>query len=64
LLRQVRETRVVCKGWSDRLSWLEASNSSADDEALRHVLMSVHGRLEGINHPFIQVCSTTDTIRC
>jgi hypothetical protein len=46
---------VVCKGWSDRLSWLEASDGSADDETLRHTLMSVHGRLEGINAPFIQV---------
>lgn len=47
---------MVCKGWADRLAWMEAGDSKADDdEALRHVLMSAHGRLEGINAPFIQV---------
>jgi hypothetical protein len=57
-LHQVRETRVVCKGWADRLAWMEAGDSKADDdETMRHVLMSAHGRLEGINAPFIQVCS-------
>ena len=59
LLRQVRETRVVCKGWSERLAWIEAGDGLMTDEdgALRHVLMSAHGRLEGISAPFIQVPS-------
>ena len=49
---------MVCKGWADRLAWMEAGDSNADDdEALRHVLMSAHDRLEGINAPFMQVCS-------
>ena len=59
LLHQVRETRVVCKGWSERLAWIEAGDGLMTDEdgALRHVLVSAHGRLEGINAPFIQVPS-------
>lgn len=55
-LYQVRETKVVCKGWSDSLSWLEVSDgAAASSDELRQVLMSVHSRLEGINAPFIQV---------
>lgn len=63
---QVRETRVICKGWSDRLSWLEVGGDTAAiadtaagaafaDTQLRQVLLSVHARLEGTNAPFIQV---------
>ena len=59
MLRQVRETSVVCKGWSDRLAWMGAGGGIPDDEALRHVLMSAHGRLEGIKAPLIQVSRST-----
>lgn len=48
---------MVCKGWSDTLSWLEISDSAARNDQLRQVLMSAHGRLEGINTPFVQVKS-------